>query len=73
MGEATGAGAVSGRKSLPQPVAVAEKPPAVGGRCKDYDEDCEDVPCKLSCWLYAPEEGVCPYLSGEPTSRPPLS
>lgn len=31
-------------------------------RCVDYDEDCDDVPCKLTCWLHDPELGVCPYL-----------
>lgn len=34
-------------------------------RCKDYDEDCEQVAKEgscLKCWLYAPEQGICPYL-----------
>lgn len=30
--------------------------------CTDYDEDCEDVRCKATCWVYAPERGMCPYL-----------
>ena len=34
-------------------------------RCRDFDEDCEEVPCKLNCWLYAPEEGWCPYLKND--------
>ena len=31
-------------------------------RCSDYDSECIEVSCKLSCWLYAPELGVCPFL-----------
>ncbi len=34
-------------------------------RCQDFDEDGEDVACKLSCWLYDPEKGICPYLNGD--------
>lgn len=36
--------------------------------CADFDEDCADLPdpscgrTYLSCWLYDPEKGVCPYL-----------
>lgn len=30
--------------------------------CADYDEDCPDVRCKVSCWLYDPQRGMCPYL-----------
>lgn len=30
--------------------------------CSDHDEDCEDLPDKVNCWLYAPEKGMCPYL-----------
>ena len=39
-------------------------------RCLDFDEDCEGVPDRtvfrthLSCWLYAPERGWCPFLKG---------
>ena len=31
-------------------------------RCHDFDEDCEDIPCKVGCWLYDPTQGWCPYL-----------
>lgn len=31
-------------------------------RCADYDDDCADIPCKVHCWLYDPERGICPYL-----------
>jgi hypothetical protein len=40
-------------------------------RCSDFDDDCKDVPgiapdgsirTHLSCWLYAPERGWCPFL-----------
>lgn len=36
--------------------------------CQDLDDDCEKVPCKVSCWLYAPELGICPYIN-QPTQR----
>lgn len=35
-------------------------------RCRDFDDDCDDVPYKLSCWLHAPELGICPFIAGEP-------
>jgi hypothetical protein len=31
-------------------------------RCADFDDDCPGVQDKVKCWLYAPEEGYCPYL-----------
>ena len=46
-------------------------------RCSDFDEDCADVPCKISCWLGGrkshhgvvyetpPADGYCPYLRPE--------
>ena len=34
-------------------------------RCKDFDEDCEWIGCKLACWLHDPTTGECPYLTGE--------
>ena len=35
--------------------------------CADLDEDCPDVECHLSCWLYDMGRGRCPYLSeGKP-------
>jgi hypothetical protein len=37
-------------------------PLAPCNRCRDFDEDCEKVSDKLHCWLYAPEQGWCPYL-----------
>ncbi len=41
--------------------ALAEKarPP----KCADFDEDCDDFPNKLGCYLYNPFRGYCPYLS----------
>lgn len=30
--------------------------------CRDLDEDCLNVECKLSCWLHDPEQGPCPFL-----------
>jgi len=31
-------------------------------RCADFDEDCEEVACKIGCWLYDINRGYCPYL-----------
>jgi hypothetical protein len=31
--------------------------------CRDMDEDCPKVSCKVSCWLRAPELGICPYIN----------
>jgi hypothetical protein len=31
-------------------------------RCRDFDEDCEGIQCKVACWLYDPEQGWCPFL-----------
>lgn len=34
-------------------------------RCKDFDNDCYAVAKNnecLKCWLYAPEQGLCPFL-----------
>lgn len=44
-------------------VDLAEQDAGIGF-CADYDEDCCGVRCKLACWLYAPEEGICPFLLG---------
>jgi hypothetical protein len=30
--------------------------------CRDFDEDCEDIPDKVHCYLYDPAKGMCPYL-----------
>lgn len=35
------------------------------GRCVDCDDDCQFVKHKLDCFLFDPEQGYCPYLSGE--------
>ncbi len=32
--------------------------------CCDHDGDCKDVSSPTRCWLYAPELGMCPLLSG---------
>jgi len=31
-------------------------------RCDDYDEDCAEIRCKLTCWMHDPSTGYCPYL-----------
>jgi len=30
--------------------------------CSDFDDECEDVPCKMKCWLYDKEKGMCPFI-----------
>lgn len=42
---------------------MTKQKPRASDLCADMDEDCPDVPCKLACWLHAPELGICPYLS----------
>ena len=44
------------------------------GRCSDFDDDCQDVSCHVSCWLGGRQEhngqvydtptadGYCPFL-----------
>jgi hypothetical protein len=44
---------------------VDDRPP----RCSDFDEDCEDIPDKVHCYLYDPLRGFCPYLSANPQAR----
>ena len=36
-----------------------------GNRCRDFDADCYDIDDKFACWKYDPEQGVCPFLTGE--------
>ena len=36
--------------------------------CRDMDEDCEAVSCKVTCWMHAPELGICPYIN-QPTKE----
>ncbi len=33
--------------------------------CSDRDEDCDDIEDKVSCWLYDPCKGRCPFLSSD--------
>jgi len=42
--------------------AKAEQPSRVPV-CRDHDEDCDDIADKVSCWLYDPCKGRCPFLS----------
>jgi len=53
---------VTDAKSAPGKVIPILTAPPV---CADHDDECPDVPDKVKCWLYAPEEGVCPYLQRE--------
>ena len=46
-----------GEENEVEPAQVAKCP-----NCSDHDEDCDDLPDKVNCWLYAPERGMCPYL-----------
>ena len=34
-------------------------------RCVDCDADCNEVKDVMDCFLYDPERGYCPYLTGE--------
>lgn len=40
-------------------------PMAPENRCKDFDDECDEVMCKTRCWMHAPEKGWCPYLKTE--------
>lgn len=33
--------------------------------CKDFDAECVEVRCFVTCFLHAPERGRCPYLRTE--------
>lgn len=43
--------------------AEAKADEAKTPRCADFDEDCDDIPNKVMCYLYDPFKGYCPYLS----------
>ena len=36
-----------------------------GDRCRDFDNDCYGILDKFACWKSDPEQGVCPFLTGE--------
>ena len=38
-------------------------------RCSDFDQDCWGIQCKLSCWMYDPTKGICPFLTGEEVDK----
>lgn len=50
--------------SEPKVILIARADPAIP-RCADFDDECPKVRDKVECWLYAPEEGYCPYLQTE--------
>lgn len=33
--------------------------------CKNFDNDCNDVESKTTCWLFDVTTGVCPFLNKE--------
>ncbi len=41
--------------------ATSDQPPM----CADLDSDCTEVENRVVCWMYAPEQGICPYLQGD--------
>ena len=43
------------------------RPMGPENRCNDYDESCSLVQDKTFCWLYAPEQGWCPFLKTDET------
>lgn len=51
----------------PLPKTAAVPPPC---RCADFDEDCDAVPDKFHCYMHDPEQGYCPFLSGEVKEKP---
>lgn len=52
-------------KTADQPAPAAQAKPAVP-LCRDLDDECPDVACKTSCWLYDPGRGMCPFLRAAP-------
>lgn len=60
--------------SIIKPYRLADKSAHHDQKCQDFDEDCADVPCHISCWLgqrivighevfeTPPAKGYCPYL-----------
>jgi hypothetical protein len=54
-----------GDKATAREVSVERDPLGPWNRCRDFDEDCPEVECKLTCWLHDPEQGWCPYLRGD--------
>ena len=58
-----------------KPETAVDNPMAPEHRCKDFDEDCADVPgftpdgdrrTHLNCWLSEPGCGWCPFLQPPP-------
>ena len=49
-------------ETLIKPVTLKKKSESFNW-CADYDDECPDVECKLTCWLYDPCRGLCPFLS----------
>lgn len=49
-------------EKLSEELAV-EEPMAPKHRCKDFDEDCDDLD-HTHCWLHDPTQGWCPFLTG---------
>jgi hypothetical protein len=50
-------------KVLGIPVIHMDEPPQPV--CADWDDDCPRVKDKVACWLYQPERGRCPLLTGQ--------
>lgn len=48
-------------KDREEAIAASKRPPV----CSDHDKDCDDIEDKVSCWLYDPCKGRCPYLSSD--------
>ena len=48
-------------ETLIKPATLKKKEESFN-RCSDYDDECHDVPCKVSCWLYDPTKGLCLFL-----------
>lgn len=53
---------MSRAQTLIKPVTLKKKAENFN-LCRDYDNECPDVECYLTCWLYDPAKGLCPFLS----------
>jgi hypothetical protein len=49
---------------FPDPRIETRKPLSIKRQCRDFDEDCFGLD-HLSCWLYDPTQGLCPFLTDD--------
>ena len=51
-------------------IEITTAPAACTPDCSDHDEDCAPMHDYVTCWTYAPERGMCPYLRAQSTPQP---